>query len=168
MNEVDTGASGSSCGGGGGGVGGGGRVTRKSGGIRETGRRRDSSEDGLPFSFLSVCQGICRPFKRKSKPQKSSILAFPQCCNLSIWIIAPVSEFCRYQQRRCLPPFELRRNKKAPSWWCVESKPVIPVKISTAVSIFQKEGSGWAFMEDRSLKTWTATTPTPHLPRAPL
>lgn len=53
MNEVDTGGSGSSCGGGGGGVGRG-RVTRKGGGIRETGRRRDSNEDGLPF-FLSEC-----------------------------------------------------------------------------------------------------------------
>lgn len=76
MNEVDTGASGSSCGGGGGGVGGGG-VTRKSGGIRETGRRRDSSEDGLPFSFLSVCQGICRAFKRKSKPKNQVFSLFP-------------------------------------------------------------------------------------------
>lgn len=69
MNEVDTGASGSFCGGGGGGV------TRKSGEIRETERRGDSSEDGIHF-FLRICQGICKALKRKFN-SKSNLHTFP-------------------------------------------------------------------------------------------
>lgn len=110
MNEVDTGASGSSCGGGGGGVGGEGykKEWRNQGNGAEKRQQR-----GWASFFLSEClPRHLQSLQEKVQAQKSSILAFPQCCNLSIWIIAPVSEFCRYQQRRCLPPFELRRNKR--------------------------------------------------------
>lgn len=89
---------------------GGERVTRKSGGIRETGRRRDSSEDGLPFSFLSVCQGICRAFKRKSKPKNQVFSLFP---SVAIYPSGLSHQFQSFADiSRCLPPFELRRNKR--------------------------------------------------------
>lgn len=65
MNEVDTGASGSFCGGGGGGV------TRKSGEIRETERRGDSSGDGIHFFSENMPRHL-QGLKEKVQPKIKS------------------------------------------------------------------------------------------------